>query len=766
MKKFLALWALVGVVSWQAAMAAEPFVVKDIRVEGLQRISAGTVFNYLPIKIGDSVTEDSTRAAIHALFKTGFFKDVRLERSGDVLVVSVDERASIDTIKITGTKELDEETLKKGLKEVGFAEGRIFDSSLLDKTEQELKRQYFSRGYYAVQLKTTVTPLERNRVGIAIDVSEGRIATIAQIAVVGNRDFSDKQLLDNFSLGTSGLFSFLSKNDQYSKQKFSADLESLRSFYQNRGYLEFNIESTQVSIGPDKEHIYLTVNVTEGKKYTVSGHKLAGKLIVPEAELNALIRIKSGDVFSRQEVTESGKRISDRLGDDGYAFASVNAVPEIDKETSTVAFTFFIDPGQRAYVRRINFSGNLSTRDEVLRREMRQLEGAWYSARNVQRSRERLQRLGFFDDVTVETPPVPGVPDQIDININVKERLLNNFLASIGYSDVDGVVLAGSVTLKNLFGTGKELVTAVDTSKSNKHLNVSYTNPYYTLDGISRSFNVYSSKVDSAAADTAAYNADTLGASVLYGIPISEDRSINLGIGYEGVKLNVPTTGAKVAQDFVAKYGDDNGVIKATLGWAHDTLDSPIFPMRGVLHRVTAEVAVPGSDLEYYRLTYATSAYMPIGKDYTFKLKGELGYGDGYGDTDALPFYKNYYAGGASSVRGYKSRTLGPRDIGGPDESLPIGGSLRVLGNMEFLFPVPGSTKDNKSMRLSVFVDGGMTYGPNENIDLGGLRYSAGLAFNWFSPLGPLSISVALPLNKQTGDQTETIQFTLGSLFR
>ncbi len=371
MKTLLTPWVLAGVVLCQAAVAADAFVVRDIRVEGLQRISAGTVFNYLPIKVGDNVTEDSTRAAIHALFKTGFFRDVGLERNGDVLVVTVVERSSIDNIKITGTKEIDEETLKKSLKEVGFAEGRIFDSSMLDKTEQELKRQYFSRGYYAVQVKTTVTPLERNRVGVNIDVSEGRIARIAQIAIVGNQAFSDKQLLENFNLGPSNLFSFLSKNDQYSKQKLSADLESLRSFYQNRGYLEFNVASTQVSISPDKEYIYITVNVSEGVKYTISGYKLAGKLIVPEAELRALIHIKPGDVFSRQEITESGKRISDRLGNDGYAFANVNAVPEIDKQAGSVAFTFFIDPGQRAYVRRINFTGNLSTRDEVLRRELR-----------------------------------------------------------------------------------------------------------------------------------------------------------------------------------------------------------------------------------------------------------------------------------------------------------------------------------------------------------------------------------------------------------
>ncbi|MEK7679304.1 MAG: outer membrane protein assembly factor BamA, partial [Deltaproteobacteria bacterium] len=419
-----------------------------------QRISPGTVFNYLPVKVGDTLTEDGAREAIRALYKTGFFKDVRLERAGEVLVVMVEERPTIDSIKISGTREIDEETLKKGLKEVGLAEGRVFDSSLLEKTEQELKRQYFSSGRYAVGIKTTVTPLERNRVGLNIEVSEGRVARIQQITLVGNKSFSDKQLLALFSLGPTHLFSFLSKNDQYSKPKLSADLETLRSYYQNRGFLDFTINSTQVSISPDKEQIYITANITEGRRYTVSGYRLAGRLIVPEEELRALVSIKPGDVFSRQGVTESARRINDRLGNDGYAFANVNPVPEVDKENNTVAFTFFIDPGQRVYVRRINFAGNASTRDEVLRRELRQFEGAWFSTQKVQRSRERLQRLGFFDEVTIETPAVSGVPDQVDINVTVKERLVNNFLASVGYSDVDGVILSGSVTLKNLFGTG------------------------------------------------------------------------------------------------------------------------------------------------------------------------------------------------------------------------------------------------------------------------------------------------------------------------
>jgi len=746
--------------------AIDTFQVQDIRVDGLQRISPGTVFNYLPVKVGDTLTDDAARDAIRALYKTGFFKDVRLDRDGNVLVVAVEERPTIDSIKISGTREIDEETLRKGLKEIGLSEGRVFDNSLLEKIEQELKRQYFSSGRYAVRVQTTVSPLERNRVGIAIDVSEGKVAKIQQVVLVGNKTFSDKELLSQFSLGTSHWLSFFTKNDQYSKPKLSGDLEVLRSYYQNRGFLDFAIQSTQVSISPDKEQIYVTVNVNEGRRYTVTDIRLAGRLIVPEETLRKLITLKPGDVFSRQRLTESAKSISDRLGDEGYAFANINPVPEVNKEAGTVSFTYHVDPGQRVYVRRIRFVGNTSTRDEVLRREFRQFEGAWFSTRNVRRSRERLERLGFFEEVKIETPPVPGVPDQVDIVVTVKERLVNNFLLAVGYSDVDGLVLSGSITLKNMFGTGKELLLAADNSSSSKNFNLTYTNPYYTLDGISRSFNLFSTRTDAAEAQIAAYNSSSFGGSVFFGIPISEDRSVTLGLGYEKVTLDVTTTSAKIAQDFVAVNGDSNGAFKGTLGWAYDTVDNPYFPTRGTLHRVTAEVAIPGSDLEYYRLSYSTSHYIPITPDYTFRLKAELGYGIGYGETKELPFYKNFYAGGASSVRGFRARSLGPKDIGGPDETLPVGGSKRVIGNAEFFFPVPGTGTEGKNMRLSLFVDAGMVYGPAEKIEFGELRYSTGLAFNWFSPLGPLSISIAAPLNAKDTDRTETVQFTLGTVIR
>ena len=749
------------------AQAIENFFVKDIRVEGLQRIAPGTVFNYLPVKVGDTLTDLNARDAIQALFKTGFFQDVRLERNGNVLVVHVIERPSIDSIKISGTKEIDDKTLLKSLKDVGLAEGRVFNNSLLDKSEQELKRQYFSRGRYAVNVKTTVSPLERNRVGIRIDVAEGEVTKIRGISIVGNRVFKDSVLRKTFTLDTPTLFSFITKNDQYSKQQLAADLESLRNFYQNQGYLDFTIDSTQVSITPDKQDIYVTVNITEGRKYTVTDVKLSGKLIVPEPELRTLIHVKVGDVFSRQEVTDSSKRISDRLGNDGYAFANVNAVPDIDREKGTVAFTFFIDPGQRVYVRRVSFTGNLATNDEVLRREMRQLEGAWFSTGKVQRSRARLQRLGFFEDVNIETPPVPGSPDQVDINVSVKERMVNNFMFGVGYSDADGALINASVNFKNFLGTGKEVALSADNSRVNRHINLSYIDPYYTEDGISRSINLYSTRTDAAAAaNAAAYTANTDGVGIGYGIPISEDRSLSLGIAYERIELQVDAiTGAQVAKDFIAAYGDTNSVFKATLGWARDTLDDPLFPHSGTQQRASLEASIPGGDLNYYRLSYTASAFIPLSKTFTYKLKGSLDYGDGYGDTQILPFYKNFYAGGSSSVRGYRSRSLGPTDIGGPDPTSTIGGNKRVLGNTELLFPFPGMG-DNKAMRLSVFVDAGMVYGADQNVDLGELRYAAGVAFNWFSPIGPLSISYAFPLNDRPGDKTEAVQFTLGQAFR
>ncbi|MHB8744238.1 MAG: outer membrane protein assembly factor BamA [Sulfuricaulis sp.] len=759
MKQFLAALFL-GVMQISTSQALEPFVVKDIRVDGLQRISAGTVFNYLPIKIGDTLTEQKSQECVRALFNTGFFRDVSLEREQDVLIVKVVERSSIAGIKITGTKEISEKDLKKGLTQTGLAEGRVFNKSLLDRVELELQQQYFARGYYGVVIRPTITPLERNRVDINIEVSEGKVARIHEINIVGNHVFADKELRDLFSLGPKPWYAPFSSRDKYSKEKLTGDLERLRNFYQDQGFLEFNIDSTQVSITPDKEKIYITVNITEGKKYTVTGYKLAGTFVVPEKDLENLVNIKPGSVFSRKAITEATKKISDRLADDGYAFANVNAIPDVDKAKSQVSFTLFVDPGRRVYVRRINFSGNVATRDEVLRREMRQFEGGWYDAAKIERSRVRLQRLGFFDDVNIETPAVPGTPDQVDVDVAVKERPTGNLMLGVGYSNTDGVLFNASVSQNNLFGSGNQLSLAFDTSHSTRDINLTYVNPYFTKDGISRGFNIYDTRIIAANAFTAAYTADTRGVGVFFGIPVSENDTVNVGSDVENIALHTDTSSAQIAQNFVARFGAANTNFKMTLGWSHDTLDSTLLPSKGSLQRVSGEVAVPGSDVEYYKLTYLVGHYWPLSDALTLKARGDIGYGDGYGDTGTLPFYKNFFAGGSSTVRGYRSNSLGPVDTLPPND--PVGGNRQILLNLELLFPMPGTARDNKSMRMSVFTDGGQVYGTGQNLDLSQLRYSAGIAFNWFSPVGPLSFSYALPLNSKPGDHKEAFQFTLG----
>ena len=740
--------------------AMEAFTVTDIRVEGAQRISAGTVFNYLPIKVGDTLTEKGAQQAIRALFQTGFFADIRLERDGDVLIVIVSERPAIASIEISGTRDVSESELKQSLREQGFVEGRVFNRALLEKIEQELKRTYFSRGRYSIKVKASVTPLERNRVAVQIDVSEGRTARIKQINLVGNHQFSEKELLKLLELREKpGLFR---KKDKYSRQQLVGDLERLRNFYQDRGFLEFDIESTQVSITPNKEEIYITINIVEGKKYTISDIRFAGKFVIPKEELNALLLVKAGDTFSRRQITETTKSINDALGDQGYAFANVNAVPDVDDQNATVAFTFFIDPGKRVYVRRIRFEGNLTTQDGVLRREMRQFEGAWYSASKIRRSRERLQRLGFFSSVTVETPTVAGTPDQVDVIVQVKERLTGNLIFGVGFSDSEGVLINASVSETNLFGTGRELSLQLNNSDSINSLSLRYVNPYFRKGGLSRGFRVFVRDIDTTDLDIGEYETDSRGGGMFFGIPISETRKLNLGLDLERTEIGTTVDSAQVAQDFVAANGPENDILKMTVGWSQDSLDRFLFPRKGAIQRFSGEISVSGSDLEYYKLTYEAARYWPVSRRTSFRAKGELGRGDGYGDTEQLPFYKNFFAGGTNTVRGYESRSLGPKDTRAPFD--PIGGDKRVLGNLEYIFPLPG--EEQESMRVSLFVDAGQVYGPDEDVDLDLLRYSTGLAFNWLSPVGPLALSIAAPINDEPDDELERFQFSLGVPFR
>ena len=748
----------------QHVLALEPFVVKDIRVEGLQRTEPGTIFNYLPVAVGDVMSDEKATQAIKSLYGTGFFKDVRIEAEGEVLVVTVQERSAIAKIDFSGNKSFPSDKMTEGLKQIGISEGLIFDKSQLDRAEQEIKRQYLSTGKYGATVKTVVSPLERNRVAVRFEIEEGVVAKIRDINIVGNNAFTTDDLRAEFLLTTPNWMSWWNKDDQYSKQKLTADLETLKSFYMNQGYLEFSIDSTQVSISPEKQDIYITVNVTEGEKYTISDVKLAGELQVPEEELKPLIKIAKGDTFNRQMVTETSKAIGDRLGNEGYAFSNVNAIPEINKEDHTAAFTFFVDPGRRVYVRRINLTGNTRTRDSVLRREMRQLESAWYAGDKINRSKTRLDRLGYFETVDLETPAVPGSTDQVDLNVNVVEKSTGSVQFGAGLSSSDGVTVGITVNQENFLGTGNHVSAQVNTGKVNTTYSLSYTDPYFTPDGISRGFDIYRRDVNTGSLNIGTYNSSSYGAGVRFGLPLNENNFFYVGFSGDLTKIDLSNRSPKQYLDFCSNgKGCNANSVLANAGWTHDSRDNTLFPNKGTLQRLSSEVSVPGLDLEYYKIEYKHAWYKDLSKNFTVLLNGELGYADNYGGK-AYPFFKNFYAGGVGSVRGYASGTLGPHDIDPATNSdFSLGGTRRIVGNVELFAPVP-LIKNSSQFRLSAFVDGGNVYSPSQG-SLGDLRYSAGVGVSWFSPFGPLKLVLAKPLNKKTGDQTETLQFQLGQQF-
>ncbi len=748
---------LLIVATGASAQAFRPFVVKDIRVEGLQRTEAGTVFGYLPVKVGETMTEEKAQQAIRALFATGFFRDVRLEVENGVLVVLVEERPAIAQIDFIGIKEFTNEVMRRILRDIGLADGRIFDRAMLDNAEQELKRQYLSRGFYAAEVQTTVTPLERNRVGISFSVTEGEIARIRAINVVGAQAFSEKDIEKLFVLRSPGWLTWYTKHDQYSKLKLSGDLETLRAHYQNRGYLDFNIDSTQVSISSDKKDIYITVNITEGEKYTVSEVQLAGTFLVPKAELEKYVHIKPGDVFSRERLTETTKAIADRLGNEGYAFANANAAPRVDKEKRSVAFTILVDPGRRVYVRRINVAGNTKTRDEVVRREMRQLEGAFYDNSKIQQSRRRIDRTQYFDEVTVDTQPVAESQDQVDVNFTIKEKPTGAILFGAGFSSVDKFVVQSSISQTNVFGSGKTLGAQISSGKVNRVYSLSYTNPYFTIDGVSQGFDLYKRDIDASTLSIGSYKTKTTGGGVRFGYPLSDFDSINFGVSGENVRLDTFTNSPFQYVTFVNQFGNKYTYGAGTLGFTRDTLDSGLNPSRGTLTRTGVEMA--GGDLQYYRLSFAHQWYRPVTQTVTLVVGTDLGYADGISGKP-LPFFKNFYAGGPGTVRGFKPFSLGPQDI----SANVLGGTRKVTGNVELKFPIPGAEQE-KSLRLGVFLDAGQIYGASDKFALSDLRYSTGLALSWNSPFGPLKLSFGQPLNRKPQDRPQRLQFTFGTGF-
>ena len=744
------------------ALAFEPFTVKDIRVEGIQRTEAGTVFGYLPVKVGETLNDEKAAQSIKALFATGFFKDVRVEVEKDVMVVVVQERPAVATINFVGLKEFDKDVIIKALKETGIAEGRIFDRALLEKAEQELKRQYLTRGKYAANVTTTVTPLERNRVGINFNIEEGAAAKIKQINIVGAKAFREKELLDLFELTKPGWMTWYTKNDQYSRQKLSADLEKLKSFYMNQGYLEFAVDSTQVSISPDKQDVYITANITEGERYQVSSVKIAGDFSIAEDELKKLVKVRAGDVFSREKLNDTTKAISDRLGKEGYAFANVNAAPDIDKDKRKVAFTIFVDPGKRVYVRRINVTGNTKTRDEVIRREMRQMEGGWYDADKVTASKQRVDKLGFFSEVAVETPAVSGTSDQLDVNVNVTEKPTGNLMLGVGTSSTDKIILSGSIAQNNFMGSGNNVAVQVNSAKTYRTYVFSYTNPYFTQDGVSQGFDIYHRTVNTTSTTLAYYSSSSPGGSIRFGFPIGEKESVGVGLGLDSTSITTYSETPSYYTDYVNRYGKTNISVPLTLSWASDGKDSYFFPTKGTFQRASLEVALPGGDLTYYRASYQLQHFVPLNSKFTLMLNGEYGMANGYGES-GLPFFKNYYAGGVTSVRGYKASSLGPiYTDSSTGTQYRLGGNRRVVGNAELLWSLPGM---DKSFRMGWFVDGGQVYGADEKVDIADLRYSTGLSAAWISPIGPLKFSIGKPLNKKESDKTEVFQFQMGTTF-
>jgi len=766
-----------------AEVHAESFTISDIRVNGLQRVSAGSVFGALPLNVGEQADDRRLVESTRALFKTGFFQDIQLGRDGNVLVITVVERPSVASIEIEGNKAISTEDLMKGLKQSGLAEGEIFQRATLEGVRNELQRQYVAQGRYSATVDTEVIPQPRNRVGLKVNINEGTVAAIQHINVVGNTVFPDEDLIDLFELKTTNWLSFFKNDDKYAREKLSLD----------RGYINMDIASTQVSITPDKKHVYITVNINEGDKYTVRDVKLSGDLKVPEDQVKSLLLVQKGQVFSRKLMTTTSELITRRLGNEGYTFANVNGVPQPHDDDHTVDITFAVDPGKRAYVNRINFRGNTKSEDEVLRREMRQMEGGWASTYLIDQSKTRLERLGFFKEVNVETPAVPGVDDQVDVNYSVEEQASGSITASVGFAQSAGLILGGSITQNNFLGTGNKVSLGLTRSEYQSRYNFGYVDPYWTADGVSLGYNAFyrTTDYDDLDVDVASYAVDSLGAGVSVGYPISETSRLTFGLTAQQDEIKTGVYTVDEIFDFVNKEGDKYLNFKASAGWSESTLNKGVLATRGHSQSLVLESTVPGSDLSFFKLDYRGQLFQPLSDNYTMRLHTELGYGDGYGSTDGLPFYENYYAGGFNSVRGFKDSTLGPRSTPStgknpgtaldPDQDpLPFGGNVLIQGGVEVLFPLP-FVKDQRSLRTSVFWDVGNVFdsscsdstnadGTKSNtkcndISLSNMASSVGVGVTWVTALGPLSFALAMPVKKPDDAETQVFQFSLGQTF-
>ncbi len=745
---------------------AQDFTIRDIRIEGIARTEAGTVLSHLPFQVGDEFTTAKGNTAIHSLYASGLFRDVRLEQDGDVLVVVLQERPAVATITTQGIRAFDQSAMLQSLRDVGMSEGRIFDSAILDKADQELRRQYLAMGFYGVDVKTTVTPLDRNRVRLSIIVDEGEAATIKSVRFIGNAVMDDEDLQEQMVLRPSGWMSWYTKNDLYSREKLAADIEAIRSHYLNNGYLDFKVDSVQVSIAPNKQDIYISINLTEGEQYTVSGVELTGDTLGLEEELKSLIEVETDSTYRVEDVNMASEAITKKLSSLGYAFATARPDPIVG-DNNTVKIVYTIDPGRRAYVRKVNITGNTKTKDEVIRREVRQYEAAWFDSDKVSLSRDRIDRLGYFDSVTVDPKPVPGTRDQVDLEVAVSERPTGSLSLGAGFSSSDGIILSAGFAQNNVFGTGRSISAQIDNSDSTRTYSLSLTEPYITPEGVSRSFDIYSRRVDMEELDLADVVYETRGAAVNWGIPITELDRVFLGAKWESTVIKEYDNAPMRYQNYVKQFGEDPHMVAATFGWSRDSRDNALAPNRGTYQRLSGEVTLPVLDMRYYRMSYQFQHFQPITKNITLAGNVELGYGDSWGDKE-FPFFKNFYAGGIGSVRGYESSSLGPKDSDGDS----MGGRMSLAFSLEMLMPLPGA---DRTLRWFTFLDGGYAWGEqydtngrrisDAKLSLSDLRYSVGVGVSWISPLGPLKFSLAAPIGDDEDDEIERFQFQIGAGF-
>jgi len=742
----------------QMAWAVDPFTVSDIRVEGLQRVEPGTIFASLPVRVGETYNDDKGSAAIRSLFALGLFTDVRLEVSGDVLVVIVQERPTVASVEFAGNKEFPKDVLQAALRASGLAAGRPYDKALTDRAEQEIKAQYINRSLYGAEVVTTVTPVERNQVNLNFNITEGRPARIKDIDIVGNQAFSTGTLKDLFDLDTGGWMSWYSKSDQYSRAKLNADLEALRSYYLARGYLDFQIDSTQVAMSPDKESITITINVTEGERFVVSSIALDGNYLDKNDEFKSLISIKPGEAYNADQVAETVKAFTEHFGNYGFAFASVEPRPEVDRLNNRVDIILHADPSRRAYVRRINIQGNAKTRDEVIRREFRQYESSWYDGEKIRLSRDRVDRLGYFTELSITSAEVPGAPDQVDLNVEVKEKPTGSISLGAGYSSAEKLSFSFGITQDNVFGSGNRLDLQLNTGKYNRTFVVSATDPYFTTNGISRTVDVFYRTQKPYEDQGGNYTLVTMGGGLKFGVPLSELDTVYLGINAERTRIKPGTNIPAAYLAYAEEFGYSSTSFPFTLGWSRDSRDSALAPNSGRYQRLLGELGVLG-DARYVKANYQYQQYIPLSKQYTLAFNGEVGWGKGLSG-GPFPVFKNFYSGGLGSVRGYEQSTLGPRDVTGAF----IGGTRKVTLNTEFITPFPGVGND-RTLRLFGFVDVGGLYGDNEKLSASGLRASTGIGFSWISPLGPLRFAYAIPLRKQPGDRIQKLQFQIGTSF-